>query len=129
MDGQFLQTKFKFLSSTIALRQWEWINVPVLRTLVGQHVYFSIANELLAKPNEPEVRSLKNILNHQDFTDRAIRLKLREMERMGLISSVNCGIDKRVRNVLPTPRLEQLFEKHSKFIKSLLEKEYILLEK
>lgn len=129
MNNGSLPANFKILSNSIALRQWEWSNVPVLRTVVGQHVYFSIAYELLAKSNEPCVRSLKRVLNHPGFTDRAIRMKLREMERMGLISSVSSDVDKRVRYVLPTPKLEELIENHAKFYRSLLEKEYILLEK
>lgn len=129
MNNGSLPANFKILSNSIALRQWEWSNVPVLRTVVGQHVNFSIANELLAKSNEPCVRSLKRVLNHPGFTDRAIRMKLREMERMGLISSVSSDVDKRVRYVLPTPKLEELIENHAKFYRSLLEKEYILLEK
>jgi DNA-binding MarR family transcriptional regulator len=56
-------------------------------------------------------------------------MKLREMERLGLISNVSSDIDKRVRFVLPTRKFEQLVEAHAKFYRSLLEKEYILLEK
>jgi hypothetical protein len=123
------QANIKILSNLIALKQWEWSNVPVLRTVIGRHVYFSIATELLDKSNEPSGRSLKQVLNHPNFTDRAIRMKLREMERLGLISSVSSDIDKRVRFVLPTPKFEQLIETHAKFYRSLLEKEYILLEK
>lgn len=123
------QANFKLLSNLIALKQWEWSNVPVLRTSIGRHVYFSIATEMLEKTNEPSSRSLKQVLNHPDFTDRSIRMKLREMERLGLIFSVSSDIDKRVRFVKPTPKFEQLIETHAKFYKSLLEKEYILLEK
>ena len=121
--------KLKILSSLINIKQWEWCNLPLLHSVIGRHVYFSIATELLDKPNEPGIRSLKQVLNHPGYTDRAIRMKLREMERMGLISSVHSDIDKRVRFVLPTPKFEQLVETHAKFYRSLLEKEYIILEK
>ena len=119
----------RILTSLIELKQWEWCNLPLLHSVIGRHVYFSIATELLDKPNEPGIRSLKQVLNHPGYTDRAIRMKLREMERMGLISSVHSDIDKRVRFVLPTPKFEQLVETHAKFYRSLLEKEYIILEK
>ena len=119
----------RILTSLIELKQWEWCNLPLLHSVIGRHVYFSIATELLDKPNEPGIRSLKQVLNHPGYTDRAIRMKLREMERMGLISSVHSDIDKRVRYVLPTPKFEQLVETHAKYYRSLLEKEYIILEK
>lgn len=123
------QDYLKFFSNLIALKQWEWSNLPMARTVIGTHVYFSIATELLDKSDEHTGRSLKQVLNHPRFTDRAIRMKLREMERMGLISSVSSDVDKRVRFLKPTPKLEQLIERHAKFYRSLLEKEYILLEK
>jgi DNA-binding MarR family transcriptional regulator len=122
-------TNINILTSLIELKQWEWSNVPVLHTVIGRHVYFSIATQMLEKTNEQGTRSLKQVLNHPGYTDRAIRMKLREMERMGLIESVNGDIDKRVRYVLPTPKFEQLIETHAKVYRSLLEKEYILLEK
>jgi DNA-binding MarR family transcriptional regulator len=122
-------TNLKILTSLIELKQWEWFNVPVLHTVVGRHVYFSIATQLLDKSAEPGVRSLKQVLNHPGYTDRAIRMKLREMERMGLIESESSEIDKRARYVQPTPKFEQLVETHAQFYRSLLEKEYILLEK
>ena len=129
MKQRAKDTNLKILTSLIELKQWEWLNVPVLHTVVGRHVYFSIATQLLNKPEQPGVRSLKQVLNHPGYTDRAIRMKLREMESMGLIESESSEIDKRVRYVQPTPKFEQLVETHAKFYRSLLEKEYILLEK
>jgi DNA-binding MarR family transcriptional regulator len=129
MSNRSGPANFKILTSLIELKQWEWSNVPVLKTVVGRHVYFSIANQMLEKTNDQADRSLKQVLTHPGYTDRAIRMKLREMERMGLIESMSSDIDKRVRFVLPTPKFEQLVETHAKVYRSLLEKEYILLEK
>jgi DNA-binding MarR family transcriptional regulator len=129
MSKRSVPANFKILTSLIELKQWEWSNVPILKTVVGRHVYFSIANQMLEKNNDQTDRSLKQVLTHPGYTDRAIRMKLREMERMGLIESMSSDIDKRVRYVLPTPKFEQLVETHAKVYRSLLEKEYILLEK
>ncbi len=122
-------SSLKILTSLIELKQWEWSNVPVLKTVIGRHVYFSSANLMLDQTNTQSDRSLKRLLTHPGYTDRAIRMKLREMECMGLIESVSSDVDKRVRYVLPTPKFEQLVETHAKVYRSLLEKEYILLEK
>ncbi len=117
------------LTSLIELSQWEWLNVPILNTVVGRHVYFSIATELLSNPEQGATRSLKQVLNHPSYTERAIRLKLREMEHMGLITSVYSSTDKRARFLVPTPKLVELIEKHARFYQSLLDKKFILLEK
>ncbi len=117
------------LTSLIELNQWEWFNVPILNSVIGRHVYFSIATELLNKSEQGPARSLKQVLNHPDYTERAIRLKLREMEHMGFITSVYSHADKRVRFLVPTPKLVELIENHARFYQSLLDKKFIVLEK
>lgn len=119
----------KILTSLIELNQWEWFNVPILNSIIGRHVYFSIATELLSKSEEGGARPLKQVLNHPGYTDRAIRLKLREMERLGLITSVHSTSDKRVRSLVPTPKLVELIESHARCYQNLLDKKFIVLEK
>ena len=80
---------WEILTNFVEFTKWEWRNVPVLRTVVGQHVYFSIVTQMLETSNDKGARSIKQVLNHPGYTDRAIRLKLRELERMGLIESVS----------------------------------------
>ena len=117
------------LTSLIELNQWEWFNVPILNSIIGRHVYFSIAAELLNKSEQASTRSLKQVLNHPGYTERAIRLKLREMERMGLITSAYSQSDKRVRYLVPTPKLVALIENHVGFYQNLLDKKFLVLEK
>lgn len=119
----------KILESLIELNQWEWSNVPVLNSVIGRHVYFCIATELISRPQEESFRSLKRIFNHPEYTDRAIRLKLREMEKAGLISIDYSNTDKRVRFLVPTPELIQIVAKHTKCLQRLLDKKFMILEK
>lgn len=129
MSKGLIEGSRNILASLVELNQWEWFNVPILNSVIGRHVYFSIATELLSKTEQGTTRSLKQVLNHPGYTDRAIRLKLREMEHMGLITSVYSQSDKRVRFLVPTPKLVDLIEKHARFYQSLLEKKFIVLEK
>lgn len=129
MNYKFNSSSQNILASLIELNQWEWFNVPILNSIIGRHVYFSIAAELLSKSEQGSTRSLKQVLTHPGYTDRAIRLKLREMERIGLITSVHSHTDKRVRFLVPTPKLIQLIESHVRFYESLLDKKFIVLEK
>lgn len=117
------------LASLIELNQWEWFNAPILNSVIGRHVYFSLAAELLSNSEQGTTRSLKQVLNHPGYTDRAIRLKLREMEHMGLITSINSQDDKRVRFLVPTPKLVDLIEKHVQFYQRVLDKKFLVLEK
>lgn len=129
MTKGLFESSRNILSSLIELNQWEWFNVPILNSVIGRHVYLSIATELLSKSEQGATRSLKQVLNHPGYTDRAIRLKLREMENMGLITSIYSHTDKRVRFVVPTPKLVALIENHALFFQSVLDKKFIVLEK
>lgn len=122
-------TSQKVLEILINLNQWEWSNVPALQSVIGRHVYFSIATELLSQTQPAGVRSLKQVFNHPSYTDRAIRLKLREMEKIGLIKSECSGKDKRVRFLVPTEKFIALVASHTQFCKHLLNKDFMLLEK
>jgi len=119
----------KLLISLIELNHWEWFNVPILNSVIGRHVYFSIVTELINKSEQGIARSLKQVLNHPGYTDRAIRLKLREMEHMGFITSVYSDADKRVRILVPTPQLVELIENHARLYQNLVDKKFIVLEK
>ncbi|WP_416544917.1 hypothetical protein ACHEXK_07715 [Limnohabitans sp. DCL3] len=119
----------KILESLIDLNQWEWSNVPVLNSVIGRHVYFCIATELLIYPQHESARSLKRIFNHPEYTDRAIRLKLREMEKAGLIRTFHSEADKRVRFLAPTAEFMQIVAQHTKHLQRLLGKEFMILEK
>lgn len=119
----------KILQSLIELNQWEWANVPVLNSVIGRHVYYCIATELLDQCQQDKARSLKRIFNHSEYTDRAIRLKLRQMESAGLITTVNSSNDKRARFLVPTAMLVQIITEHTNWFQRLLNKEFIVLEK
>lgn len=122
-------TQQKFVEILVELNQWEWHNVPVLQSVIGRHVYFSVATELLSQTQQMGVRSLKQVFNHPDYTDRAIRLKLREMEREGLIKTNSSASDKRVRFLVPTDKFIELVASHAKFYQQLLNKDFLVLEK
>ena len=121
--------KKNILESLVGLSQWEWMNVPVTRTVIGRHVYFCLVTEVLNISQESDMRSLKHALNHPDYTDRAIRLKLREMERDGLITTMQSKLDKRVRLLVPTPKFVELVNAHARIFQRLLDKKFMLIEK
>ncbi len=111
------------------MHQWEWAELPGTRTLVGRHVYFCIAKEVLQsdalRPGQP----LKHVLFHPAFTDRAIRMKLRELELEGLIEMLPSDADKRFRRLVPTPALVDVIEKHARTLRQTIEKTTYCIDK
>lgn len=121
--------KHKILARLVELSHWEWANLPLLNTVVGRHVYFCIVHDAIFHASSPADRSLKQVLNHPEYTDRAVRMKLRELEDEGLITRVSNEKDKRARQIVPTAKLLDLMVQHAENTQKLLDKDFILLER
>lgn len=124
-----INDKQKILAHLVELSHWEWANLPLLKTVVGRHVYYCIAQDTFFNANSPTDRSLKQVLNHPEYTDRAVRMKLRELEDEGLITRVYSENDKRARQIVPTAKLLDLMAQHAETMQKLLEKDFIILER
>lgn len=104
------------------VQHWEWAEIPAARSLVGRHVYFCIAKEVLLNPDMGAGQPLKHLLFHPAFTDRAIRMKLRDFELDGLIEMLPSDTDKRFRRLVPTQALMDLIAKHARTLRQTIEK-------
>ena len=113
----------------IEINQWESYSLPIASTVIGRHVYFCIAKDLLLRKHRESDRSLKQVLAHPNFTDRAIRLKLREMEEQGWLQMSSNEIDKRAKLIEPTQKLLNAIEAHDEALRQIIGKKFILLEK
>lgn len=124
-----INDKQKILARLVELSHWEWANLPLLKTVVGRHVYYCIAQDTFFNASHQTDRSLKQVLNHPEYTDRAVRMKLRELEDEGLITRVYSENDKRARQIVPTAKLLDLMAQHAETMQKLLEKDFIILER
>jgi hypothetical protein len=124
-----INDKQKILARLVELSHWEWANLPLLKTVVGRHVYYCIAQDTFFNASHQTDRSLKQVLNHPEYTDRAVRMKLRELEDEGLITRVYSENDKRSRQIVPTAKLLELMAQHAETMQKLLEKDFIILER
>ena len=89
-----------FIRCLLLAHQWETSGDGLMGTIIGRHVYLCILSELRPDGKISESKSLKQVFSHPSFTDRAIRLKLREFESEGYISmEVNTSEDAHARSV------------------------------
>ena len=118
------------LLSVLELYEWELQQVPFVNSVIGRHVYACMARQILqARASGGSVRSVKSVLSSPNFTDRAIRLKIREMEREGYLQSVSHEQDKRVRQLVPSDKLVALVERHAEAMTRIMDREFIVLPK
>jgi hypothetical protein len=97
------------------------------RTLSAKHLYFNIAQSLLAQQNTKSRQPLK-VLSHP-FTDRIIRDRINEFECSGLIQVIYGENDKRTKHLIPTQQLLHKLNHHMKLLRQISERHMYLVEK
>lgn len=114
--------------SLAELHQWELENHPLLATLTGRHLYYRLAQESV---NNDHVltRALKDVFGGMHFTEKALRTRMRHMEREGLIEAVTRPDDARSKQLVPTDKFNQLMTRHAEQVKKVFDKHFLLIEK
>jgi len=100
--------------------------MDMLQTMTGRTLYFLLVGALL-KNKDYGPNSLKAFTGH--MTERAMRGRIREFEKMGLISVEQSETDARTRTLVPTEKFVTQFELHAAHIQHLLQSNYILIPK
>jgi DNA-binding MarR family transcriptional regulator len=118
-----------FIKCLMDAQVWETKYHPLLGTVVGRHVFLSIVRELEGDSVVIRARSLKQIFSHPTLTDRAVRLKLRELEREGFICMELCNEDGRTRTLRVTPKFTACMEEHKHCLAKYMDQKFLLILK
>lgn len=97
------------------LRTWERENLPICRTNAGYHLFLHLSHSILGN----EGVRLKNICHSLPFSEKTLRLLLRELESSGWIEMPNKTDDFRHKDIIPTAKLKSVLESWSIHIDSL----------
>jgi len=116
------------VSSLAELHQWELENLPLLSTLTGRHLYYRVANETF-HPEEALTKALKDLFGGAHFTEKALRSRMREMERDGLLETIIRKSDARSKQLVPTEKFHALLQTHAEQVKRSFDKHYLLVVK
>jgi hypothetical protein len=108
----------------------ELSKLPFTDSVVGRHVYVCVArSELRKRYFEEEELSIKSLLSSSLCSDRAVRLKIREMENKGYLYSEFSSNDKRIVVLKPTFKLLELIDEHALIFLNAVTKDHHLIEK
>lgn len=116
------------MSNLAELHEWELNNAPLLGTLTGRHLYFRIAQRAVGE-RELLLRALKDLVSGSEYTDKALRMRMREMQEAGLISSVPSTHDARSRHLMPTEKFYELIYEHTDQVHRIFNKNFLMIEK
>jgi len=89
------------------LHSWERKNLPISRTTAGYHLILFLSRTIVCKN---ESVSLKNIYHSLPFSEKTLRLLLRELESEGLIEMSDKSHDQRYRDIVATHKLHMIFD-------------------
>lgn len=110
------------------LHEWEIEHLPLLATLTGRHLYFRIAQRAVGDRTLLS-RSLKHLMVGSGFTEKALRTRMREMEKNGYISAVNGEEDGRSKYLMPTEKFYEALYLHSDQVRQIFNKDFLLIQK
>ena len=89
------------------LRVWESNNLPIAKTNAGYHLLLLLSKSLLV--GNEDIR-LKNIYHSLSFSEKTLRLLLRELERDGWIEMPNKTFDPRHKDIVPTTKFNSVLK-------------------
>ncbi len=130
MSGREINTEqlTGIVASLAELHEWELDNAPMLNTLTGRHLYFRIAQRAVGE-RELLSRALKELTGGVGYTEKALRTRIREMQRDGFIESLGGLDDGRSRYLMPTEKFYESIYIHADQVRRVLEKRFLLIEK
>ncbi len=130
MSGREINTEqlTGIVASLAELHEWELDNAPMLNTLTGRHLYFRIAQRAVGE-RELLSRALKELTGGVGYTEKALRTRIREMQRDGFIESLGGLDDGRSRYLMPTEKFYESIYLHADQVRRILEKRFLLIEK
>ena len=110
------------------LHEWELEHSPLLSTLTGRHLYFRIAQRAVGDRSLLS-KALKDLMGGAGYTEKALRIRMREMEANGYIASVNGEDDARSKYLMPTERFYETIYLHADHVRRIFEKDFLIIEK
>jgi DNA-binding HxlR family transcriptional regulator len=96
------------------LRLWERSHLPISKTTAGYHLFLFLSMSLATNG---DVR-LKNIYHSLPFSEKTLRLLLRDLEGGGWIKMPKKSSDPRHKDIVPTSKFDDILKSWASQIKS-----------
>jgi DNA-binding MarR family transcriptional regulator len=116
------------MANLAELHEWELVNAPIIGSLTGRHLYYRIAQRAVGD-RALLSRALKDLMSGSVYTEKALRTRMREMERDGLIEAISGEDDARSKYLMPTEKMYELIYLHADQVRRVFEKNFLLIEK
>ena len=108
--------------------EWEIEHHVALQTVLGRALYFGILHAHL-NGHRLDHTSLKQLVSPDVASDRGVRLRMREFEKLGLIYIELNAADKRTKRIIPTEKFIEQVNAHASQFMRLFQKRFIIIQK
>ena len=100
----------------IEVHRWETLKIPVLNTVSGRELYFSMLAQLLEAQQTPD----KPLKSHKGMaTTKATRQRIHSFEALGLAIISPSKTDGRSKHLMPTEKFIELAKQHMAILERL----------
>ena len=106
-----MHTMGRGLRCLAVLNEWERVHMPFIKSTSGRDLYFLLVKHFLLSSDPSTSIPLKSFT--VDLTDKAMRRRMREFEKLKLLALEGCANDARSKTLRPTAQLHGLFDAHT----------------
>jgi hypothetical protein len=117
------------ISSLVKIYQWEMGSADFFHNVTARHLYFNISQRAIVEQSLT-TKSMKDIYHGSEhFTEKGIRIRLREFEENGHLETFPCANDARVKYIKPSEKTMRFIYSHAQYTKKILLENFILVRK
>lgn len=97
------------------LNEWERIHMPFIKSTSGRDLYFLIVKHFMFASEGEAAIPLKSF--RISLSDKAMRQRILDFKRLGLVTLHSCPSDTRNKHIQPTPQLHDVFNTHTQIMR------------
>jgi hypothetical protein len=113
--------------SLAELHQWEQDNSSVLSSMTGRHLYYKIAERAIGERSLLSGSLKKDLYAGSHLSEKAIRLRMRELEQEGCIEAISSMSDARAKYLVPTEKFYESIYHHAEQTRRILSRYFHLI--
>ena len=113
--------------SLAELNQWEQDHSIVMSSMTGRHLYYKIAERAIGERSLLSGSLKKDLYAGSNLSEKAIRLRMRELEKEGCIEAISSLNDARAKYLIPTEKFYELIYLHAEQTRKILSRYFHLI--
>lgn len=125
-EANKLAEDFALVQILTDLHAWEATHIPLLKSVSGRQLYFSVAQQAVLMGRPPTV---KEVVMAQHITDRAMRTKLAEFIEANYLDLKPSDNDGRSKSLYPTEKYNSHLWMHVQEFRRIIDSHFYIIDR